>query len=182
MYNRDRVVLKRRPITVVKETETDNFLGLGKRARKRKDDKHAVKMEGKRAKIASRSYKKQVKADSLGRRYSGKSDAAVIQAQGEAAANIALANQGIVGNPIQQQPDTASQLLGAASGLLGGAGNGDSLGYPEDQRYLTEDQLNDSSIGGRYNDQNNPLKKGNTMMYVIIGVVAVAAFLYFKKK
>lgn len=176
--------IKRRAI-IVKDTEQpDSFLGLGKRARARKDERVAIRNEKKRAKIEDRSYKKKVKADALAKRYGSKNDAAIISAQGEADVNMALAQQGVVGNPVQKQPDTASQLLGAASGLLGGAGNGDSQAPAEDVKQIDESQLNASQLGIK-NDNTNAdgsQKKNNTMLYIIIAGVAVAAFLFFKKK
>lgn len=171
--------LRRIPITVIKEDqETDNFLGIGKKAQARKKERVAIRNEKKRAKIDDRSYKKRAKADSLAKRYSGKATAGIIAAEGEAAANMALAQQGIVGNPVSQQPDIASQALGVAGGLLGGGGQQQY----EDQVY--EDQLNESSLG-QYKDNLNPdgsPKKNNTILYVIIGVVVIAGFMYFKKK
>jgi len=172
--------IRRMPITLIKEDqETDSFLGIGKKAKARKQVRFDNRQKRKMMKADSRQYKKTVKADSLGRRYAGKADAAMVAAQGEAAANMALAQQGIVGNPVSQQPDFAGQALGVAGGLLGGGGQQQYEDYP-----VYEDQLNDSSLG-QYRDNLNPdgsPKKNNTMLYVIIGVVAIAAFMFFKKK
>lgn len=188
MYDINRVPLKRRPIIAVSdEAPTDNFLGLGKRARARKDERVAIRNEKKRAKIADRSYKKHVKADALAKRYSGKAEAGIIAAQGEAAANMTLAQQGVVGNPIQQPADIGQQALGIAGGFLGTkAGNGDSYGPPEQPQYIDEEDLSGSSLGkmaGTTDDAGQTAgKKNNTMMYLLIAGVAVAGFMFMKKK
>lgn len=188
MYNINRVPLKRRPIIAISdEGKTDNFLGLGKRARKRKDERVAIRNERKRSKIESRAYKKKVKADALAKRYSGKAEAGIIAAQGEAAANMALAQQGVVGNPVSQPTDLGQQALGLAGNILGNrAGNGDSYGPPERPQYVEEEDLNESSLGTR---QSKPAKqdqqsagKNNTMMYILIAGVAIAGFMFIKKK
>ena len=106
---------KRKPISDSFDNEADNF-SIGSRVNK--NAKKAVRIDRRKQKIESRTYKKKTKADSLGRRYAGKADAAMVAAQGEAANNAILAQQGIVGNPVQQQQDSAGQLIGAAGGLF----------------------------------------------------------------
>lgn len=188
MYNINRVPLKRRPIIAVSdEGQTDNFLGLGKRARARKDRRFEVRMKKKESKIESRAYKKKVKADALAKRYSGKAEAGIIAAQGEAAANMALAQQGVVGNPISQPADLGQQALGIAGNILGNrAGNGDSYGPPQQPQYIDEEDLNESSLGTTASKPakpgQQPAGKNNTMMYVLIAGVAIAGFMFMKKK
>jgi len=186
MYNINRIPLKRRPIVLSDETP-DNFLGLGKRARRRKDERVAIRNERKRSKIESRAYKKRVKADALAKRYSGKAEAGIIAAQGEAAANMALAQQGIIGNPVTQQTDLASQALGVAGNIFGGgrAGNGDSLGSPADEQYYEEDQLAENQLGIKEKQaaEQQGGRKSNTTLYLLIGgAVLLAGFMYMKKK
>jgi len=180
-------VRKRRPIVLIDE-KPDNF-SIGSPSNRKA--KKALRLEKKKAKIEDRSYKKRVKADALAKRTSGKAEAAIIQAQGEVANNAVLAQQGIQGT-VTQQPDYLAQGIQAAGGLLGGklgnAGNGDIYGAGQPQEEMYQDELTDSSLGrysnGNTDDAGNqlPAKKNNTMMYLIIAAVAVAAFMFMKKK
>lgn len=173
MYIKDRVPKGRKPV------DFDNFLGLGKRARARKDERVRIRNMKKIAKIEDRSYKKHVKADALAKRYSGKAEAAIIAAQGEAAANQMLAQQGIVGNPVTQQPDLGQQALGVAGGLLGGSGLQDSsIGITTAQDY--RDDYPDVGQGDYQSEA--PKKSNNTMMIVIIAAVAIGGFFLMKRK
>lgn len=190
IYNRDRQPIRRRPVIILPPdtTEPDSFLGLGKRARARKDARFEMRMKKKEAKIADRSYKKQKKADALATRYSGKAQAAIIQAEGERDANMLLAQQGITPEPVQRQPDLASQALGIAGGLFGGnqtmamQGNGDSAGAMEDAEVMTEDELAPSSLGKMKikNPETGNGKKDSSMMMIVI--IGAAALLFFTMK
>jgi len=193
MYNRNAQPIKRKPIVLIEET-ADNFLGLGKRARARKDERVKIRNEKKRAKIEDRSYKKRVKADSLAKRYSGKAEAAIIAAKGEAANNATLAQQGIVGNPIAAPADTAGTALNAAGGVIGGifggnagnVGNGDIYAPQQQIEPYYEDELQPSSLGSfRDNtvDQNgNPIApKNNNTMFILLAAGALVVFMMMKK-
>lgn len=184
MYNRNRIPLKRRPVVIIENqpgedqmAEMDNFLGLGKKARARKDKKFDVRMKKKEAKIEDRSYKKRVKADALAKRYSGKAEAGIIQAQGEADANMLLAQQGIIPAPVTPQPTFADKALNTVGSLLG---QGDSTGVAQEQDEIYEEDLRPSQLGIKEKTETG--KSNNTIMYIVIAVVVIAAFMFFKKK
>jgi len=141
------------------QDDYDHFLGLGKRARQRKADKHQLRMDKRRAKIdriGARAYAIRTKADAAG----------------------TLAEQGIV------QTTLGSQIASTAQGLLGaGRGGGDSTNANTlgDTSQLIGNNANtgyNPNSGGNANIKNTydggdapAPKKDNSMMFIIGGVV-----------
>lgn len=169
IYNRDRVPKKRQHV------DFDNF-SIGSPSNRKA--KKAARLARKQQRADDRSYKKRAKADALAKRYSGKAEAGIIAAQGEAAANMALAQQGIQPPPPTMPTDLGQQALGAVSGLLGGGQLQDSsIGLTTAEDY--EDGNLDVGQG-----QNMQVKKAGmspTMMLIIAGI-GIGAFFLMKKK
>jgi len=167
--------------------EFDHFIGkLIKNRRRRKDEKHAVKMDKKRAKNEiklARAYAIRTKAD-------GKKI--------ESEAKGTLAEQGIAA------PTIGSQIVGAATGIIGafkgggGAGSapetmGDSIGAAQgsaESGYAVDSGGNivrrGGDTGGNYGaGADTATTKKNKTMLIVAGVVValiVMVALFMKKK
>lgn len=171
--------LRRRPVVILPD-EPDNFLGIGKRARQRKQDKHEIRMDKRRAKVEKKRSKNEariIRAQGTAEAKRNRSSAKRIKAE----ASQTLANQGIV--DFKKDQEIGDKIFNTI-GKFGKGGSGDSVGVPEDATIMTESQLADSGIGKLVDEGNQqPKGKNNTMLFIGIGVaVVVLVFVFIKMK
>ena len=185
-----KMKLQRKPVILTGD-QPDNILGLGKKAKAKREVKKAVRQENKKEKKAVKIEKKKAVVDNI---------------KSKAIARVELAKQGI------KQGTAAGDILqgvgGVAGGLLGGlGGNGNAVEAVEVQgdtkapatqpQIITAPMLEKPMFASetvqedeesenlppqnRSNDSTAPAKKNNTVLYLIIAVAAIGFFLIIKK-
>lgn len=162
------------PNAMDQDQSYDHFLGLGKKAKQRRQERHEVKMDKKRAKNEirrARAYKIQTNADSK---------------QIIAESKNTLAEQGIAA------PSVGQQIVGAASGLIssfkgGGGGEApDTLGAASE--YAKMGPVDAGSGIANYSDASGATpgkdKKTTTIILIVVAVlivITIIAAIFLKK-